>query len=165
MALYNVHKSSVNVDETRKQQCQFYGNQWYTSLHSHKDYVWRLCPSLPTPAILVLGLLEKKEGRTKKKKDDEQFCVGSNNFLGRYWALHKHVLAVLKVATNADTTLENAYAIKSAWKYTCMRQRRKSGVFVETASETPYCMIRYVFSRSWHCCKLSMQALIIHTQL
>ena len=30
--------------------------------------------------------------------------------------LHKHILAVLKVATNADTTVENAYTIKSAQK-------------------------------------------------
>ena len=31
--------------------------------------------------------------------------------------LCKCILAVLKVATNADTTLENAYTVKSAWKY------------------------------------------------
>ena len=35
-----------------------------------------------------------------------------------------------------------------------VRQRRKTGVFVETASETPYCMMRHIFSRSWHSCKL-----------
>ena len=29
-------------------------------------------------------------------------------------ALHKHILAVLKVTTNADTTIENAYTVKSA---------------------------------------------------
>ena len=28
--------------------------------------------------------------------------------------LCKHILAVLKVATNADTTVENAYTVKSA---------------------------------------------------
>ena len=56
----------------------------------------------------MLGLL--------KKKDDEQFCGGGNNafqVLG-YLALHKRILAVLKVATNADTTVENAYTVKSA---------------------------------------------------
>ena len=31
--------------------------------------------------------------------------------------LHKRILAVLKVATNADTAVENAYTVKSAWKY------------------------------------------------
>ena len=34
----------------------------------------------------------------------------------RILALHKHILAGLKVATNADTTFENAYTVKSAWK-------------------------------------------------
>ena len=34
-------------------------------------------------------------------------------FLG-YLALHKCILTVLKVATNADTTVENAYTVKSA---------------------------------------------------
>ena len=29
-------------------------------------------------------------------------------------ALPKHILAVLKVATNADTTVENVYTVKSA---------------------------------------------------
>ena len=59
---------------------------------------------LPTLAILALGLL--------KKKDDEQFCMGGLGYL----AFHKRILAVLKVATNADTTVENAYTVKSAWK-------------------------------------------------
>ena len=36
-------------------------------------------------------------------------------FLG-YLALHKHILAVLKVATNVDTTVENAYTVKSTRK-------------------------------------------------
>ena len=31
-----------------------------------------------------------------------------------YLALPKHTLAGLKVATNADTTVENAYTVKSA---------------------------------------------------
>ena len=29
-------------------------------------------------------------------------------------ALHEHILTVFKIATNADTTVENAYTIKSA---------------------------------------------------
>ena len=71
----------------------FYSNQWYTCTHTKTIYDICAHNSLPTSAILALGLLEKK---------DEQFCVGGNN------ALHKRVLAVLKVATNADTTVENA---------------------------------------------------------
>ena len=35
--------------------------------------------SLPTPAILALGLLEKKEEEEDARKDDEQFCVGGDN--------------------------------------------------------------------------------------
>ena len=35
-----------------------------------------------------------------------------------------------------------------------MRQWIKTGDLVKTASETPYCMIRHIFSRSWYCCKL-----------
>ena len=31
-----------------------------------------------------------------------------------YLALRKRILAVLKVATNADATVENAYTVKSA---------------------------------------------------
>ena len=31
-----------------------------------------------------------------------------------YLALHERILAVLKVANNVDTTVENAYVVKSA---------------------------------------------------
>ena len=64
--------------------------------------------SLPTSAILVLGLLKKTE-----KADNEHFWMGS---ILEYLALHKRLLAVLNVATNVDTTVENAYTVKSAWK-------------------------------------------------
>ena len=66
-----------------------------------------------------------------------------------YLALHKRILAVLKVATNVDTTVENTYTVKSAWKYETAKKN-----LVETAFEMPYCMIKHVFSRSWHCCKV-----------
>ena len=77
----------------------FSSNSRYT--YTTTKIMYDLCAHgrLTTSAILVLDLLKKKE-------DDEQFCVGSNNAL--YLALHKHILAVLKVATNADTTIENA---------------------------------------------------------
>ena len=68
---------------------------------------------MPTSAILVPGLR-----KTEKKKDDEQFRVsGQQKHFFEYLVLHKRILAVLKVATNADTTVENAYTVKSAWKY------------------------------------------------
>ena len=78
-------------------------------LHSHKDYDICAHSSLPTSAILALGLLEER------KDDDEQFFLGGDNgFLG-YLALHRHIiLLVLKAATNADTAIENAYTVKSA---------------------------------------------------
>ena len=38
--------------------------------------------SLPTLAILALGLLNKKK---KKKEDDEQFCVGGDNTFLDIW--------------------------------------------------------------------------------
>ena len=47
-------------------------------------------------------------------------------------------MAGLKVATNMGTTVENAYTVNQPES---VRQRRKTGVFVETASETPYCTI------------------------
>ena len=50
----------------------------------------------------------------RKKKDDEQFCVGGDNVF--YLVLPKCILAGLKVGTNADTTVENVYTVKSAWK-------------------------------------------------
>ena len=31
-----------------------------------------------------------------------------------------------------------------------LRQRRKTGVFVQTASEPPYCTISHISNRSWH---------------
>ena len=46
-----------------------------------------------------------------------QFCVGSDEwqkYCLKYLALHKRILAILKVCTNADTTVKNAYTIKSA---------------------------------------------------
>ena len=66
MVFYNVHKSSMSMK--------------LASNKAIKDTfapTQRLCMtfcahnSLPTSAILALGLL--------KKKDDEQFCVGGNN--------------------------------------------------------------------------------------
>ena len=50
----------------------FYGDQWYTCTHTKTMYNVYAHNRLPTSAILVLGLLEKK-------KDDEQFCVGGGN--------------------------------------------------------------------------------------
>ena len=59
----------LNVDETRKQQC-------FSAIKGTLALTQRLhdvCThsSLPTSAILALGLLEKK--------DDEQFRVGGDN--------------------------------------------------------------------------------------
>ena len=102
--------------------------------------------SLPTSAILALGLLKKKE----RKKMMNNFAWAEIMLFG-YLALHRHILAVLKVATNVYTTVENAYTVK--WPES-VRQRRKTGIFIETASETPYCTIRHIFSRFWHSCEL-----------
>ena len=64
----------------------------------------------PKSAVLALGLLKKKKERWILR--GWQKC-----FFG-YLALRKRTLAVLKVATNADTTIVNAYTVKSAaWKY------------------------------------------------
>ena len=43
-------------------------------------------------------------------------------------ALHKRILAGLKVATNADTTVENAYTIIQSNLPESARQRRKTGI-------------------------------------
>ena len=60
--------------------------------------------SLPTLAILALGLL---------KKMMNNFAWAVITLFG-YLALRKLVLAVLKVATNTDTNVENAYTVRSA---------------------------------------------------
>ena len=58
---------------------------------------------------------------------------------------------------NVDTTVENAYIQSNQPE--SVRQWRKTGVFIETASETPYCMMRHVFSQPWHSCKLISKCL------
>ena len=40
----------------------------------------------------------------------------SVKMLFRYLVLHKHISAVLKASTNADTSVNNAYTVKLAWK-------------------------------------------------
>ena len=106
MAFYNVQV--LNVNETRKQQ-HFSGNQRYTYTHTKTMYDNCVHSSLPKSAILALGLLKKKE------ENDQQFCVGSDNAFQILWNLTiKCILVVLKVATNVDTTVENAYTVKSA---------------------------------------------------
>ena len=55
-----------------------------------------------------------------------QFCVGSDEWQKcclKYLALHKRILAVLKVCTNADTTVKDAYTIKSAWKFDTVKEK------------------------------------------
>ena len=96
---------------------------------------------LPTLAILALGLL--------KKKDDEQFCMGGLGYL----AFHKRILAVLKVATNADTTVENVYTVKSARKIH-VRGSEEKLAFSPGLPLRRHITIRHVFSQSWHCYKL-----------
>ena len=69
--------------------------------------------SLPTSAILALGLLKKKE------EEEERWWTilrGRRKCFFGYLALHKRISAVSKASTNADTTVENAYTVKSAWK-------------------------------------------------
>ena len=61
--------------------------------------------SLSASAILALGSLKKKERWWT-------ICVGGQNAFFGYQALRKHILAVLKVATNVDTTVENADSVK-----------------------------------------------------
>ena len=86
-------------------------------------YVWHLCP-------LQLANISHFSARLAKKKD-EQFCIGGDSAFSISGVL-KVYLAVLKVATNADTTVENDYTFKSAWKCETVR---KTGIFAETASE------------------------------
>ena len=63
--------------------------------------------------------------------------------------LHRRISAVLKVCTNADTTLEDIYTVKLAWKL----ERAKRHIFIQAASEPPYCTISHVSNQSWHCYK------------
>ena len=79
MVFYNVHKSSMSMKLTSN-------NVFWQSvvhLHSHKDYMFDVCAhnNLLTLAILVLGLLKKKE-------DNEQLCVGDHNKILGSLALH-----------------------------------------------------------------------------
>ena len=68
--------------------------------------------SLATLAIIALSLLKKK----KKKERWWTISRGRRKCFFWYLALHKRISAVSKASTNADTTVENAYTVKSAWK-------------------------------------------------
>ena len=101
----------LNVDETRKQH--FSGNQRYICTHTKTMNDVCTHSSLPTLAILALDLLKKE--RRKKMMNNFAWAVTSGEKRSlEYLPLHKHVSAVLKVCTNADTTVENAYTVKSA---------------------------------------------------
>ena len=76
-----------------------FGNQRYTCTHTKTMYDVCAHNSLPTSAILALGLLEKNN-----------FAWAAIMLLWRF----TRVLAGLKVAANADTTVENTYTVKSA---------------------------------------------------
>ena len=52
----------------------FSGKQRYICTHTKAMYDVCAHSSLPTSAILALGLLEKKE----EEEEEEQFCVGGN---------------------------------------------------------------------------------------
>ena len=104
----NVHKSSMSMKLASNNVS---GNQKYTCTHTKTMYDVFAHSSLPTSASLALGFLKKKE----RRKMMNNFAWVVIMLLG-YLALPKRILAVVKVATNADTTVENAYTVKSAWK-------------------------------------------------
>ena len=61
-------------------------------MHYYKDYGAHI--SLPTSAIVVLGLLEKED-------DDEQFFVGGTNTKWTHFGIFGTSQTVLTVSTNA----------------------------------------------------------------
>ena len=67
---------------------------------------------------------------------------------------YKRILAVLKVSTNMDT--ERPYSQNS------LSEKKKTGIFIKTASKMPYCKISNVFNRSCHSSKLIMYASAHH---
>ena len=73
MAFYNVYRSSMSMKLASNNVFWQSGNQRYTCTHTKTMYDVCAHSSLPKLAVLMLGLLKKKE------KDDEQFCVGGNN--------------------------------------------------------------------------------------
>ena len=87
----------------------FSGNQRYTCTHTKTMYDVCAHSSLPTSAILVLGLLKK--GRRRKMMNNFAWAAIT---LFRISGTSQAYLAVLKVATNTDTTVENGYTVKSA---------------------------------------------------
>ena len=102
-----------NVDETRKQQCFPAIKLRYTCTLTKTMYDICTHSSLPTSAILVLGLLKKKEERRKKKEMMNNF-VWAAIMLLKFSGVSQVYFGSLKVATNADTTVENVYTVKSA---------------------------------------------------
>ena len=119
----------------------FHHHWWYTCTHTKTMYDVCAHSNLPTSAILVLGLLEKK---------DEQFAWAaimhfrvsgaSQAYFGTFKGCYQH----------GYYCREHLYSQISLKVETV----KKTGVFVKTALETPYYMITHIFSQSWHSCKL-----------
>ena len=103
------------VNLTRKKTFSNNPRYWYKRTTTKTTYDICVYSSWLKSSINVLSLLERK------KKDDEQLCVGSKTLL-EYLALHKRILEVLKIRTYTDATVKNVYTVISAWKFETMKK-------------------------------------------
>ena len=160
------------------QATMFSGNQRYTCTHTKTMYDVCAHSSLPTSAILVLGLLEKKKmmnnftwaaimhfrisGASQAYFDSFKDCYQCAYYCREclYSQISLkvcdseeklHCVSGVFIETASETSFSqiSLKVCDSEEKLHCV-----SGVFVETASEMSYCTMGHVFSRSWHSCKL-----------
>ena len=112
----------------------------------------RLCDtcnhsSLPTS---VLGLLEKKEEEREMMNDFVWVATSSwRKCFFEYLALLKHTYFGSKGFYQHGYYCRESLYMQSNQLETLI-QLRKTSIFIETASETPYCKINHIVSQFWN---------------
>ena len=136
------------------QATMFSGNQRYTCTHTKTMYDVCSHSSLLASAILALGLLKKKE-RKKKMMNNFAWVVTTHfRFSGASQAYFGWFKGCYQRRYYCRQCIYSQISLKVWDSEKKLAQWKKTGVFVETASETPSYTIKHVFSRSWHSCKL-----------
>ena len=131
------------------QATTFYGNQWYTCTHTKTMYDVCAHNSLQTSAILAHRLA----GKERRLRLRRWFRVSGDNTFRISGASQAYFGSLKGCYQRRYYCRERLYCRQISLKVWGSKEKLASS-FVETTSETPYCTIRHVFSRSWHCCKL-----------
>ena len=98
MVFYNVNKLSLSVKLASGNV--FYQSKVQLNVHYYKDYVWRLYPQ----QLVNISHARHTEKEKKNLKKMMNNFVWTAKCIFGHLSLHKHILAVLKVTTNVDTT-------------------------------------------------------------